>query len=159
LRRKPFQAQFARHPRRGLAARPNSAVGRRFAQTPAKPLQQLRLQNRRDAAVGAAPIADSCGSERVVAFDELFDPPPPKQRDVRDFARRMTLRQQMDRLKMPRRRHVPAGLVTPLQLPNAQMVDNPSHVRLPRIMALLSISPIPPPESRPVESIARKPYE
>ena len=38
------------------------------------------------------------------------------------------------------------------------MVDNPSHVRLPQIMALLSISSIPPPESRPVESIARKPY-
>jgi hypothetical protein len=36
---------------------------------------------------------------------------------------------------MPRRRHALAGLVTPLQLRNAHMVDDPSHVRLPRIMA------------------------
>jgi hypothetical protein len=38
------------------------------------------------------------------------------------------------------------------------MVDDPSHVRLPRIMALPSIILIPPPESPLVESIARKPY-
>ncbi|MGD1035590.1 MAG: hypothetical protein ABR878_00005, partial [Roseiarcus sp.] len=40
-----------------------------------------------------------------------------------------------------------------------QMVDDPSHVRLPRIMALPSIILIPPPESPLVESIARKPYD
>jgi hypothetical protein len=39
------------------------------------------------------------------------------------------------------------------------MVDDPSHVRLPRIMALPSIILIPPPESPLVESIARKPYD
>jgi hypothetical protein len=39
------------------------------------------------------------------------------------------------------------------------MFDDPSHLRLPRIMALLSISPIPPQESRLVESITRKPYD
>jgi hypothetical protein len=38
------------------------------------------------------------------------------------------------------------------------MVDDPSHVRLLRIMALPSIILIPPPESPLVESIARKPY-
>jgi hypothetical protein len=39
------------------------------------------------------------------------------------------------------------------------MVDDPSHVRLLRIMALPSIILIPPPESPLVESIARKPYD
>ena len=71
----------------------------------------------------------------------------------------MAFGKQKNRLKMPRRRHLLARLVTRLQLRNAHMFDDPSHLRLPRIMALLSISPFPPQESRLVESITRKPYE
>jgi hypothetical protein len=51
-----------------------------------------------------------------------------------------------NRLKMPRRSHVLAGLVTRLQFRNAQMFDDPSHVRLLRIMAFPSIILIPPPD-------------
>jgi len=159
LRGELFQAQLIGHPACDLGARPKSAIGRRFAQTDTKPFQQLRLQNRRNATVVSSLISQRCGSERVVAFEQLFDPALPERSDISDLARRMPLRQQKNRLKMPQRRHVLAALATRLQLRNAQMVDDPSHVRLPRIMALPSIILIPPPESPLVESIARKPYE
>jgi len=158
LRGELFQAQLIGHPACDLGARPKSAIGRRFAQTDTKPFQQLRLQNRRNATVVSSLISQRCGSERVVAFEQLFDPALPERSDISDLARRMPLRQQKNRLKMPQRRHVLAALATRLQLRNAQMVDDPSHVRLPRIMALPSIILIPPPESPLVESIARKPY-
>jgi len=159
LRGELFQAQLIGHPACDLGARPKSAIGRRFAQTDTKPFQQLRLQNRRNATVVSSLISQRCGSERVVAFEQLFDPALPERSDISDLARRMPLRQQKNRLKMPQRRHVLAALATRLQLRNAQMVDDPSHVRLPRIMALPSIILIPPPESPLVESIARKPYD
>jgi hypothetical protein len=159
LRGELFQAQLIGHPACDLGARPKSAIGRRFAQTDTKPFQQLRLQNRRNATVVSSLISQRCGSERVVAFEQLFDPALPERSDISDLARRMPLRQQKNRLKMPQRRHVLAALATRLQLRNAQMVDDPSHVRLPRIMALPSIILIPPPESPLVESIARKPYQ
>jgi len=147
LRGELFQAQLIGHPACDLGARPKSAIGRRFAQTDTKPFQQLRLQNRRNATVVSSLISQRCGSERVVAFEQLFDPALPERSDISDLARRMPLRQQKNRLKMPQRRHVLAALATRLQLRNAQMVDDPSHVRLPRIMALPSIILIPPPES------------
>jgi len=159
LRGELFQAQLIGHPACDLGARPKSAIGRRFAQTDTKPFQQLRLQNRRNATVVSSLISQRCGSERVVAFEQLFDPALPERSDISDLARRMPLRQQKNRLKMPQRRHVLAALATRLQLRNAQMVDDPSHVRLLRIMALPSIILIPPPESPLVESIARKPYD
>ena len=114
-------------------------------------MQQLRLQNRRNAAIVSPKIPQRARPECIVAFEQLFDPAKPERRDLGHFARRMALGEQENRLKMPRRRHVLAGRVTRLQLRNAQMTENPSHARL--------ISPIPPQESRPVESISRKPYE
>ena len=158
LRRDLLQPQLIGHPARDLAARPHPAVGRRLVQTHTKPVQQLRLQNRRDAAIVSPKIPHRARPQRVVAFEQLLDPAKPERRDLGHFARRMAFGEQKNRLQMPRRRHVLARLVTRLQLRNAQMVDDPSHVRLPRIMALLSISPIPPQESHLVESITRKPY-
>jgi len=89
---KPLQAQFVRHPARDLAARPTPAVGRSLVETDAKTLQQLRLQHGRFAAIVPAQIAKRRRPVGVVAFQELFDPPPPKRGDRGDFPGRMSLR-------------------------------------------------------------------
>ena len=159
LNRDLLQTQLGGHPVRDLAARPDPAGERRLVQTHTKALKQLRLQDRRDAAIAAPKIAQSGRPERVVAFDQLFDPAKPERRDLGHFPRRMPLGDQIDRLKMPRRPDVLGRLVTRFQLRNAQMLDDPSHARLPRIMAIPSISPMPPQESPTSESITRKPYD
>ena len=159
LRRHPGEAQFASHPACCLAARPDSAVGRRIAQTNAQQLQQLRLQDRRRRAVGAAQIAQSPRTFRVVALKKLLDPALPERCHRRDIAGRMPLRQKPDRLKMPRRRYVRASLVTLFQRRNAQMRHDSSHVRLPRFMASKANRFAKERESPPFELITRKPYQ
>lgn len=129
LRRHLGQAQFARHPTRRLAARPQAAVGRRVAQPNLQPLKQL------------------------------LDPTPPERRHRRDLAGRTPLRKKPDRPETPRRRNVHARLATLFQRRNAQTPHDCRHVRLPRSTATKAIRWTTKKESHSVKSIRRKPYD
>ena len=68
------EVEFASHPSRNLAARPQPAIGRRVVKAQAQFSEQVGLQDRCRCAVAAAQVAKSLGSLGIVAGEQLFDP-------------------------------------------------------------------------------------
>ena len=67
-------SEFASHPSRNLAARPQPAIGRRVVKAQAQFSEQVGLQDRCRCAVATAQVAKSLGSLGIVAGEQLFDP-------------------------------------------------------------------------------------
>src|SRR3954471_23958214 len=101
-----------RHPRRGLAAAPQPAVGRRVRQAGPQLVEQLRLQDRRSRPVAPSQVAERVRAPGVVPRQQLLDPPHPERGRRGHLGRRVTLRQQPDRLDVPGRAGVRRGAVT-----------------------------------------------
>jgi hypothetical protein len=131
LRRDRCEAEFASHPVRHLAARPQPAIGRRFAKAAAQLCQKIGLQDRCRCAIAATQIAECLGSLSVVTGEQLFDPSLAIGRRLRYLRNSVTTRQKPDHLEMPRRGGVPASHIPFFQLLHAQMLADRRHVSNP----------------------------
>ncbi len=127
LRRHRRKTQLAGHPGRHLRTRPEPAIGRWPLQTLLQPGKYLWRQDRWRPPVMTAPIAQRPRALGVVARQQLFQPAFPIARQSRNFRHRMALRQQPDRLVMPRRRRRLGRPIVLFQLRNAQMPRYTGH--------------------------------
>ena len=122
------EVEFASHPSRNLAARPQPAIGRRVVKAQAQFSEQVGLQDRCRCAVAAAQVAKSLGSLGIVAGEQLFDPSLAIGRRPRHLRDGVTTRQKPDYLEVPRC----GGILTsdkPLfQLLDTQMIPDRRHV-------------------------------
>src|SRR3954468_14871852 len=84
-------------------AAPQPAVGRRVRQAGPQLVEQLRLQDRRSRPVAPSQVAERVRAPGVVAGQQLLDPPHPERGRRGHLGRRVTLRQQPDRLDVPGR--------------------------------------------------------
>src|SRR6476646_2814034 len=93
------EAEFVCHPRRHLAARPQSAIGWRLAKTVAQLRQKVGPQDCCRCTVAAAQIAERLSSLRVVTGKQLFDPSLAKCCRCRNLRNGVAARQKPDHLK------------------------------------------------------------
>jgi hypothetical protein len=128
----PRQAEVPRHPGRHLGAAPQpAAVGRR-----PQPLGQggqhgLGQQARRPA-IPPPLVAQRRGAEGVVAGRQFLHPARREGQHLADLEEGPPLRQQPDRLMVPRLGHIAGRPVARLQLPNGKMINDPCHGCAPR---------------------------
>src|SRR5690242_2401469 len=122
------QPELPRHPRRGLAAAPQPAVGRRLRQAGPQPVEQFRLRDRRSRPVAPSQVAERVRTPGVVAGQQLLDPPHPERGRRGHLGRRVPLRQQPDRLDMPGRAGVRRGAEPLPQLRHARVSRHLRHV-------------------------------
>ena len=122
------EVEFASHPSRNLAARPQPAIGRRVVKAQAQFGEQVGLQDRCRCAVATAQVAKGLGSLGIVAGEQLFDPSLAIGRRPRHLRDGVTTRQKPDYLEVPRC----GGILTsdkPLfQLLDTQMIPDRRHV-------------------------------
>src|SRR5450631_1432028 len=74
LWRDRYQAEFASHPSRNLAARPQPAIRWRLTKAQAQFIEQAGLQDRCRCAVAPAQIAERLRPLGVVTSEQLFNP-------------------------------------------------------------------------------------
>src|SRR4051794_733296 len=127
--------EFARHPGRHFAAGPQAAIGRWLGQARTQPLEKRGPEHARHAPVAPAQVAQGLGPVRVVAGEQLLNPPSPETRHRRDIRDRVTPRQQPDHLNVPRRGRILGRPEPRFQIVHAQMISNPRHGSPPRLMA------------------------
>src|SRR3954470_13158202 len=138
------EPQLLRHPRRGLAAAPQPAVGRRVRQAGPQLVEQLRLQDRRSRPVAPSQVAERVRAPGVVAGQQLLDPPHPERGRRGHLGRRVTLRQQPDRLDVPGRAGVRRDAEPLPQLRHAQVSRHLRHAsasRKPRLQVTGCVTP------------------
>src|SRR4051812_29870883 len=135
LRQDRGEPEFAGHPGRHFAAGPQAPIGRRLGQARTQPLEKRGPEHARHAPVAPAQVAQGLGPVRVVAGEQLLNPPSPEARHRRDIRDGVTPRQQPDHLKVPRRGRILGRPEPRFQIVHAQMISNPRHGSPPRLMA------------------------
>src|ERR1700731_1158693 len=110
------EAEFVCHPRRHLAARPQSALGGGLAKTAAPVRHKGGAQGCCRCTVAAAQIAERLSSLRVVTGKQLFDPSLAKCCRCRNLRNGVAARQKPDHLEMPRCGRILTSHVALLQL-------------------------------------------
>jgi len=128
----PRQAEVARHPQGHLGAGPAPAIVGRRLQALGERRQQRRGQHARGPAVAPSLVAQSLRAVRVVARGQLLHPARRERQHPSHLQHRSSLRQQPDRLGVPRLGRIPYGPVTRLQLFNRQVPDDPRHGPAPK---------------------------
>jgi hypothetical protein len=128
----PRQAEVPRHPGRHLGAAPQPAVLGRRPQPLGQGGQHGLGQQARRPAIPPPLVAQRRGAEGVVAGRQFLHPARREGQHLADLEEGPPLRQQPDRLMVPRLGHIAGRPVARLQLPNGKMINDPCHGCAPR---------------------------
>ena len=116
-----------RHPGRHLGAAPQPAGLGRRPHLLGQGSQHILGQQARRPAIPPPLVAQCLGAKRVVAGCQFLHPAWHEGQDLGDFENGTSLRQQPDRLGVPRLGDVPRRPVPRLQLFKREMIDDPRH--------------------------------
>ena len=153
------QTEVPRHPGGDLGAAPHAAIPGR----PPHPLGQggerVLGQQIGGPAVVPPPVAQGFGTERIVALRQFLDPARHEGQHLGDLDEGPPLRQQPDRLEVPRLGRVPRRPVPRLQLLERQMLHDPRHGPAPEPGAANLRPPISGVTLQITEAISRSWYD
>ena len=121
------QAEMRRDPGGGLGAAPEAAVLGRRPHPLGQGGEHLFGQQAGGLAVAPPPIAERLGAAGVVARRQFRHPARREGQHLGHLQHGAPLRQEPDRLGVPRLGHVPRGPVARLQLRDGEMPDDPRH--------------------------------
>ena len=145
-RRRPWGRSTTRRPRAApAAARPRRPAASGVSRLAVRPFRRRW-----------SPSAS--GPKRVVARRQLLHPARHEGQHLGHLEQGPPLRQQPDRLVVPRLRRIPRRPVARLQLLSRQVLDNPRHDPNSEPWPLSLSPPRPPGIPKPAEAISRIPY-
>ena len=127
LRVRPLQPKALCHPGGDLGAAPHAAILGRRPHPRGQGGEHGLRQKAGGLAVAPPPVAQRRGAGGVVARRQLRHPARHEGQHLRDLQHGAPLRQQPDRLEVPRLGHVPRGPVARLQLLDGEMPSDPRH--------------------------------
>ena len=127
LRMHPLQAKLPRHPGRHLRPAPQPGVLGGRPQPLGQGGQHLFGQQARRPAIPSPLVAQRRRAMRVVASGQFLQPARRKGHHRADLEEAPPLRQQPDRLIVPRLGHIAGRPVARLQRRNGKMINDPGH--------------------------------
>ena len=152
------QPQLPGHPGRDFPAGPQPSVRRRLPQAIPQLFDHVLGQDRRARPVAPPQVTQRIRTLGMVARQQLLDPPHAKGGHGGHLRDLMTLRQEPNRLKMPRRPGIRCRAHPLFQSPKAQVRHHMRHACPPRSRPTATYPPRHGAQ-RPAERIIRKAYE